>query len=97
MKATIAWLLVSGCLVGGCGKKEDAPPAPDSVGVAECDDYLKKVEQCPTTPAQKVVLEDTKARMTTMFRSMATTPAGRAKLKTDCLDHLQRLPPGCTR
>jgi hypothetical protein len=97
MKTKIAWLLVSGCLVMGCGKKEEAPPAPGSVGVAECDDYLKKVEGCPTTPEQKVVLDQTKAQMTTMFKSMATTPAGREKLKTDCLDHLRRLPPACTR
>ena len=97
MKATMAWFLVSGCLVMGCGNKDEALPPPDSVGVAECDDYLKKVEKCPTTPEQRVVLDQTKARMTTMFKSMATTPAGREKLRTDCLDHLQRLPPACTR
>ncbi|MEP7123793.1 MAG: hypothetical protein ABJE95_22885 [Byssovorax sp.] len=96
MKTSLAWILVSGCLVVGCGKRE-APPAADSVGVAECDDYLKKVELCPTTPAQKVVLDQTKVQMTAMFKSMATTPAGREKLQIDCLDHLKRLPPTCSR
>lgn len=98
MKAMIALLLVSGCLVVGCGKKDDeAKPATDSIGVAECDDYLKKVDQCPTNPTQKAVLDQTKVQMTAMFKAMAATPAGREKLKADCLDHLRRLPPTCGR
>jgi hypothetical protein len=97
MKATISLLLMSGCLVMGCGKKDDAAPAVESIGVAECDDYLAKVDHCPTNPTQKAVLEQTKAQMTAMFKAMATTPAGREKLKTDCLDHLRRLPATCNR
>jgi hypothetical protein len=100
MKSMIALLVVSSCLVVGCGKKEEeAKPtvaaATDSVGVAECDDYLKKVDQCATNPAQKAVMEQTKTQMTAMFKSMATAPGGKEKLKADCLDHLARLPPNC--
>jgi hypothetical protein len=98
MKATIALLLLmSGCLVMGCGKKDDdAKPATESTGVAECDDYFARVDHCPSSPTQTAVLEKTKAQMRVMFKSMATTPAGREKLRTDCLDHLRRLPATCT-
>ena len=103
MKAIIALVVVSGCLVVGCGKKEEeakptvAAAASDSTGVAECDDYLKKVDGCAGTPEQKAVMAQTKTQMTAMFKSMSTAPGGKEKLKADCIDHLQRLPPNCNK
>jgi hypothetical protein len=106
MKAAITLLMMSGCVVVGCGKKEQEEPKPaaaavvaaDSVGVAECDDYLKKIDQCVVTnPAQKAAMEQTKTQMVAMFKSMATAPGGKEKLKADCVDHLKLLPPSCAK
>ena len=104
----IALVVLGSCLVVGCGKKEQEEPKPaaaavvaadpNSVGVAECDDYFKKIDQCVVAnPAQKAAMEQTKTQMIAMFKSMATAPGGKEKLKADCLDHLQRLPPNCSK
>lgn len=84
----------------GCGKKEESTKptiaaVTDSIGVAACDDYFKKVDRCANSPAQKAAIEETKARMRVVFRSMATAPGGKERLEADCLDHLARLPPSC--
>ncbi|HMT08945.1 MAG TPA: hypothetical protein PKA82_13150 [Pyrinomonadaceae bacterium] len=73
--------------------KTDAPKtdvaAGDSVGVAECDDYIKKYEACLTSIAAKA--PQVEGPMKTAFQAQrdgfkktAETPAGKATLKDVC-------------
>lgn len=73
--------------------KTDAPKTEvasgDSVGVAECDDYIKKYEACLTSIAAKA--PQVEGPMKTAFQAQrdgfkkaAETPAGKATLKDVC-------------
>jgi flagellar basal body-associated protein FliL len=64
-------------------------PAGDSVGVAECDDYIKKYEACLTKIAAKAPqvegsLKTAFEAQRNGFKTAASTPQGKATLATAC-------------
>ena len=102
-KTMIALLLAAGALmIGiGCDKKTEGGDAKagggDSVGVQECDDYIKKMDACFAKDAT------TKAAMEPSFKQMrdswkqAAQAGGAAKdaLKTGCKAALDGIPANC--
>ena|SRR5688572_22174059 len=82
-----------GC--GGGDKKEGDKGAAsgDSVGVAECDDYLKKMEAClGKMPAEaKAAQEQAFKQSRDAWKQAAATPQGKEGLKTTCKASLDAL------
>ncbi len=83
-----------------CGGETAAPPPPTtggSTGVAECDEYITKMEACissmdPTTKAQyEAAFKSTRDAWT----QAAATPAGKDGLKMGCTAALTSMPPTC--
>jgi len=69
--------------------KTDTAPAGDSVGVAECDEYIKKYEACLTKIAAKNpqiegTLKTAFEAQRNGFKTAASTPQGKATLATAC-------------
>ena len=69
--------------------KTDTVPAGDSVGVAECDEYIKKYEACLTKIAAKNpqiegTLKTAFEAQRNGFKTAASTPQGKATLATAC-------------
>lgn len=102
-KMMIALLLAAGAMVFtvGCDKKPegggDAKAGGDSVGVAECDDYLKKMEACfAKDPATKTAMEPSMKQSREAWKTAAAS-GGAAKdaLKTTCKASLDALPANC--
>jgi len=74
--------------------KTENAPAGDSVGVAECDEYVKKYEACLTKVAAKA--PQVEGSLKTAFeiqrnaiKSGASTPQGKAALATSCKQMLE--------
>lgn len=83
-----------GC--GGGDKKEGdkgAAASGDSVGVAECDDYLKKMEAClGKMPAEgKAASEQGLKASRDSWKQAAATPQGKETLKPTCKAALDTL------
>jgi hypothetical protein len=84
-----------GC--GGGDKKEGddkgAAASGDSVGVAECDDYLKKMEACiGKMPAEaKAAQEQGFKASRDAWKQAAATPQGKEGLKATCKASLDAL------
>jgi hypothetical protein len=69
--------------------KVETAPAGDSVGVAECDEYIRKYEACLTTIASKAPqaapgLKSSFEAQRNAFKTAASTPAGKATLESTC-------------
>jgi len=69
--------------------KTDTAPAGDSVGVPECDEYIKKYEACLTKIAAKApqaepALKTAFEGQRNAFKSAAATPQGKATLAATC-------------
>jgi len=69
--------------------KTDTAPAGDSIGVAECDDYIKKYEACLTKVAAKAPSAEAPMKQAFQtarsgWKAAATTPAGKASLASAC-------------
>ena len=73
-----------GC--GGGEKKEGGSAAPESVGVPECDDYLKKMEACIATmpPETKAAQEQAFKQSRETWKKTAETEAGKQGLQATC-------------
>lgn len=74
--------------------KSETEPAGDSVGVAECDDYVKKYEACLTKVAAKA--PQVEGSLKTAFEAQrnaikagASTPQGKAALASSCKQMLE--------
>jgi hypothetical protein len=83
----IGLLVLSGFVVTGCPKKDDAGGGGgDSVGVAECDDYIKKYEACMSKvpAAGKPAMEQAFKTQRDSFKASAATPEGKTALKASC-------------
>jgi len=63
-----------------------APAAGGEIGVAECDDYLKKMEACmgKMPAATKTAMEQGFKASKDAWKQAAATPAGKDSLKTAC-------------
>ena len=95
-KVLTALMLASGLalVVAGCGKDEKAgghdgktgAASGESVGVAECDDYIKKYEACMSKvpAAGRPAMEQAFKTQRESFKSGASTPEGKAALKGTC-------------
>ena len=69
--------------------KTETAPAGDSVGVAECDEYIKKYEACLTkiaasSPAAQGPLKQAFEAQRAGFKSAASTTQGKATLASTC-------------
>ena len=74
--------------------KTDAPPAGDSVGVAECDEYIKKYEACLTkitakAPQAAAPLKTAFEQLRDGWKKAAATPQGKAGLAAGCKQALE--------
>jgi hypothetical protein len=68
---------------------KDTTPAGDTVGVAECDEYIKKYEACLTKIAAKAPQAEAPLKAAFQaqrdgFKKGAETPQGKAALATGC-------------
>ena len=74
--------------------KTETAPAGDSVGVPECDEYIKKYEACLTkiaasSPAAQGPLKQAFEAQRTSFKSAASTAQGKATLAATCKQAIQ--------
>lgn len=91
-KLMVALVAMSGLLILGAGcskeeeKKEGAAASGDSVGVAECDEYIKKYQTCidKMPAAAKPAAEQGFKTQKDAWRTAASTPQGKEGLKTGC-------------
>ena len=67
-----------------------------SIGVAECDEYFKKVDECfGKNPAVKAAMADSVAQNKTAWKAAAATPAGKDALKQSCKMAVDSLAQSC--
>lgn len=78
------------------------PPAPiaapaGTIGVPECDDYIKKMEACLATmdPAAKPAVESSFKQTRESWTQAAATPEGKAGLAQGCKAALETMPANC--
>jgi hypothetical protein len=92
MRKVIVGLLVACALFAGCKKKEEAA-AGGTIGVAECDDYIKKYSACiAKMPAvAKTTAEQGFKAQQDAWKASAATAEGKAALKTGCKATLDAL------
>jgi hypothetical protein len=101
-KLFLAAMLVMSMFALGCDKKADdtgsAKPAAaggggDSIGVQECDDYLKKMSDClGKMPAEaKSASEQALKSSKDAWKQAAATPQGKDSLKIACKAALDAL------
>ncbi len=99
-KLLVALMVGTGLLVlgAGCGKEEakgdgKAGASGDKIGVAECDDYITKYEACigKVPAAGKPAMEQAFKAQRDAFKQAASTPEGKAALKTQCKTALDTL------
>lgn len=92
-------LIAAGALLGGCSKDGDkaadgkTAAAGETIGVAECDEYLTKMEACMgKMPAEaKAVQEAAFKQSRDAWKQAAATPQGKEGLKTGCKAALDAL------
>lgn len=103
-KVLVALMMGMGLLVlgAGCSKEEGAKggdgktgaaASGDKIGVAECDDYVTKYEGCMSKvpAAAKPAMEQAFKAQRDGFKQAASTPEGKAALKTSCKQALDAL------
>ncbi|MEP7121932.1 MAG: hypothetical protein ABJE95_13515 [Byssovorax sp.] len=89
---------VAGCSRddGGHGDGKVATAAGESIGVAECDDYLKKFDECSAkNPALKASMGDSVKQYREGWKAAAATPQGKESLKTKCKSSIELLAASC--
>jgi hypothetical protein len=100
MKKLMIALMVAGAFAVGCGDKASgsgAAAGSDSVGVAECDDYLKKMDACfAKDAASKAAMEPGLKTTRDSWKQMAAS-GGAAKdgLKQACSAAAAGIPANC--
>ena len=94
-------LFMAGALLVGCDKgggegaktdstakgseKGAAAASGDSIGVAECDEYFKKADECfSKNPAVKAAMGDSMNQNKQAWKAAAATPQGKESLKQSC-------------
>jgi hypothetical protein len=92
------WTLTGLAGVAGCSKGEGkvATASGESIGVSECDDYLKKFDECSArNPALKASMGDTVKQYREGWKAAAATPQGRESLKGKCKSSTETLAASC--
>lgn len=90
----VVGMVVLGLVAGACSKKEEAAGGGGgSIGVAECDDYIKKYQACldKMPAAAKPTAEQGFKVQIDAWKASAATPEGKAALKTGCKATLDAL------
>lgn len=94
-------LMIAGAFAVGCGSKEagsgSGAVASDSIGVPECDDYVKKAQACmDKNPEYKKAME-VGLKQTVESWKMAASKGGAAKegLKQSCSAAMVAMSPDC--
>jgi len=100
MKKLMIGLMMAGVFAVGCGDKgsgSGAVAAGDSVGVAECDDYLKKMEACFSKDAATKAAMEPSMKTTRDSWKTAAASGGAAKdgLKQACTAAAAAIPANC--
>jgi hypothetical protein len=80
----------SGAGSGGSGGS--AASGGDSIGVKECDDYMKKWSDCYKDPATKAAAKPGLDQTVAAWKQAAATPQGKAGLATSCKMMLDNFP-----
>ena len=91
-KLTLGSLVLFGLLAIAC-KKDEPAAAGGATGVADCDEYIKRYPVCISkmpAAAQPTAEAGFKAQVDA-WKSMASTPDGKATLKTMCKPTLESL------
>jgi hypothetical protein len=81
----------SGAGSGGSGGSAAAGGG-DSIGVKECDDYMKKWNDCYKDPAMKAAAKPGLDQTVAAWKQAAATPQGKAGLATSCKMMLDNFP-----
>jgi hypothetical protein len=83
--------LAMGALMLACGGGDSAntgtTASGDKIGVAECDEYIQKVEAClggKVPEAQRATYKSALDTMRTTWKKAAETPQGKAALAQGC-------------
>jgi hypothetical protein len=69
---------------GGSGGGGGAAAGGDSIGVKECDDYMKMWSDCYKDPAVKAAAKPGLDQTVAAWKQAASTPQGKAGLATSC-------------
>jgi hypothetical protein len=77
---------------GSGGSGGAAASGGDSVGVKECDDYIKKWNDCYKDPATKAAAKPGLDQMTAAWKQAAANPQSKAGLATGCKMALDNFP-----
>jgi hypothetical protein len=81
---------------GDTTKAADSKGGGDSIGVAECDEYFKALDNCVNkNPAMKAAMEQSKETNRKAWKQAASTPAGKDGLKTGCKAATDALKQSC--
>jgi hypothetical protein len=98
------WTLGGFAAIAGCSRDEGsgrgegkvATAAGESIGVSECDDYLKKFDECSArNPALKASMGDTVKQYREGWKAAAATPQGKESLKSRCKSSTETLAATC--
>ena len=97
------WMLSGSVAVAGCSKDDGgrgdakvATAAGESIGVSECDDYLKKFDECSArNPALKASMGDSVKQYREAWKAAAATSQGKESLKSKCKSSIEMLAASC--
>ncbi|MBS2012398.1 MAG: hypothetical protein JST00_05910 [Deltaproteobacteria bacterium] len=87
-------MMMFGVAAIACSKKEEASGGGgNSIGVAECDEYIAKYQKCidKMPAAAKSTAEQGFKAQVDAWKTSAATPQGKAALKTGCKATLDAL------
>lgn len=89
-----AALCVAGCAKSGDAGEGEHAAASEAIGVAECDDYVKKMEafMADLPEEARAAREPGFKAMRASWRDTAQSPAGKESLKATCKAQLAALP-----
>lgn len=97
------WTLGGLVAVAGCSRDEGSgrgdskiTAAGESIGVSECDDFLKKFDECSArNPALKASMGDNVKQYREGWKAAAATPQGKESLKTMCKSSSETITASC--
>lgn len=97
------WTLGGFAAVAGCSRDEGGgrgegkvTAAGESIGVSECDDYLKKFDECSArNPALEASMGDSVKQYREAWKAAAATPQGKESLKGKCKSSSETLAASC--
>jgi hypothetical protein len=97
------WTLGGFVAVAGCSRDEGSgrgdsktTAAGESIGVAECDDYLRKFDECSArNPALKASMGDNVKQYREAWKAAAGTPQGKESLKSTCKSSSEMIAASC--